>query len=117
MTQTPDASPGRPQASPGMPASGPTAPRPTAPRPTAPRPAALGGGVPRRGRARCARPQAWLRLRRAFGFTTWAAFLYIGIRARRPRWLAWAGLYAGAFAGFVALENPAHPSETAKSVA
>jgi DNA uptake protein ComE-like DNA-binding protein len=26
-------------------------------------------------------------------------------------------LYAGAFAGFVALENPTHPSETAKSVA
>jgi Helix-hairpin-helix motif len=52
-----------------------------------------------------------------FGVTTWAAFLYIGIRARRPRWLVWAGLYAGMFAGFAALENPAHPSETAKSVA
>jgi DNA uptake protein ComE-like DNA-binding protein len=52
-----------------------------------------------------------------FGCTTWAAFLYIGIRARRPRWLVWAGVYAAMFAGFATLDNPAHPSETAKSVA
>ncbi len=36
------------------------------------------------------RAKAWLLLTIPFGFTTWAAFLYIGIRARRPRWLAWA---------------------------
>jgi hypothetical protein len=73
--------------------------------------------VPAMTRGASLRAKTWLLLCLPFGVTTWAAFLYIGIRARRPRWLAWAGVYAGAFAGFVALENPAHPSETAKSVA
>ena len=40
------------------------------------------------------RGKAWLLLAIPLGFTTWAAFLYIGIRARRPQWLAWAAVYA-----------------------
>jgi len=39
-------------------------------------------------------PNRWLLLViLGFGFTTWAAFLYIGIRARRRSWLAWAAVY------------------------
>lgn len=37
------------------------------------------------------------------GITTWAAFLYIGIRARRVRWLLWAAIYAVVFVAGVAL--------------
>ena len=40
------------------------------------------------------RPNLWLLLVGAgFGLTTWAAFLYIGIRAQRRAWLAWAAVY------------------------
>jgi Helix-hairpin-helix motif len=38
-----------------------------------------------------------------FGITTWVAFLYIGIRARRAQWLAWSALYAAMFVAYVAL--------------
>lgn len=39
-------------------------------------------------------PNRWLLLIvLGLGFTTWAAFLYIGIRARRRSWLAWAAVY------------------------
>lgn len=39
-------------------------------------------------------PNRWLLLvLLGFGFTTWAAFLYVGIRARRRSWLAWAAVY------------------------
>src|SRR5437764_228820 len=38
------------------------------------------------------REKAWLLLCLPVGLTTWAAFLYIGIRARRRRWLAWAAV-------------------------
>jgi DNA uptake protein ComE-like DNA-binding protein len=39
-------------------------------------------------------PNRWLLLvALGFGFTTWAAFLYVGIRARRRSWLAWAAVY------------------------
>jgi hypothetical protein len=39
-------------------------------------------------------PNRWLLLVvLGLGFTTWAAFLYIGIRARRHSWLAWAAVY------------------------
>ena len=42
-----------------------------------------------------AHPNRWLLLVIVgFGFTTWAAFLYIGIRARRRGWPAWAAAYA-----------------------
>jgi len=104
VTPTPDASPGRPQAAP-------------APRAVSARAAAAGANARATARPPGLRARAWLLFCLPFGFTTWAAFLYIGIRARRPRWLAWAGVYAGMFAGFAVLENPAHPSETAKSVA
>jgi DNA uptake protein ComE-like DNA-binding protein len=63
------------------------------------------------------RGKAWLLLALPAGFTTWAAFLYVGIRARRAQWLAWAGVYAAGFAGYAALDTPAHPSSTAQGVA
>lgn len=112
MTQPLDASPGRSQAAPR--AAGPGA---AVPGSDAAGSAAAGANVPATARGPGVRTRAWLLLCLPFGVTTWAAFLYIGIRARRPRWLVWAGVYAGMFAGFAALENPAHPSETAKSVA
>ena len=61
--------------------------------------------------------KAWLLLAIPLGFTTWAAFLYIGVRARRPVWLAWAAVYAATRAGYAALDTPVHPSSTAKGVA
>src|SRR5215467_12952214 len=91
MTQNPDISPGR-------------------------SPAPGGGAHAARGGSRF-RGKAWLLLTLPVGLTTWAAFLYIGIRARRRRWLAWAGVYAATFAGYAALDTPAHPSNTAKGVA
>ena len=64
------------------------------------------------------RSKAWLLLAAVpLGFTTWAAFLYIGVRARRPQWLAWAGVYAATLAGYAILDNPAHPSSTAQGLA
>ncbi len=51
------------------------------------------------------------------GFTTWAAFLYIGIRTKRAVLLAAAGLYAAMFVGFAILDAPNNPSSTAKGVA
>jgi hypothetical protein len=63
------------------------------------------------------RGRAWLLLVVPLGFTTWAAFLYIGIRARRPSWLAWAGLYAAALAASGVLDAPAHPGSAAQGVA
>jgi len=61
--------------------------------------------------------KAWLLLTIPLGFTTFAAFLYIGIRARRPRWLVWAGVYAAMLAGFLVLDAPDHPNPTAMGVA
>ena len=63
------------------------------------------------------RAKAWLLLTVPLGFTTFAAFLYIGIRARRPRWLAWAAVYAAMLAGFLVLDAPDHPNPTAMGVA
>ena len=63
------------------------------------------------------RGKAWLLLTVPLGFTTFAAFLYIGIRARRPRWLAWAAVYAATLAGFLVLDAPDHPNPTAMGVA
>src|SRR5262245_1807960 len=112
MTQPLDASPGRSQ-----PAPGPAGPVAAVPGRDAAGSAAAGANVAATARGPGVRARGWLLLCLPFGVTTWAAFLYIGIRARRPRWLVWVGVYAGMFAGFAALENPAHPSETAKSVA
>jgi hypothetical protein len=61
--------------------------------------------------------KAWLLLAVPLGFTTWAAFLYIGIRARRARWLAWAGVYAATLAAYATLDSPAHPGDAAESLA
>ena len=71
-----------------------------------------------RGQARTARlrGKAWLLLTVPLGFTTWAAFLYIGIRARRVQWLVWAGVYAATLAVYVALDTPSHPGSTAEGV-
>ncbi|HYZ52190.1 MAG TPA: helix-hairpin-helix domain-containing protein [Streptosporangiaceae bacterium] len=63
------------------------------------------------------RGKAWLLLAIPLGFTTWAAFLYIGVRARRPVWLAWAAVYAATLAGYATLDTPAHPSNTAQGIA
>lgn len=38
------------------------------------------------------------------GFTTWAVFLNLGIRARRRLWLAWSAVYAAIMVAFVVLE-------------
>jgi Helix-hairpin-helix motif len=45
----------------------------------------------------------WLLLTIPLGFTTWTAFLYIGIRARRARWLAWSAIYALGLVAFIVL--------------
>lgn len=41
---------------------------------------------------------SWVLLTPLLGMTTWAAFLYIGIRGHRRRWLLWAAFYAAGFA-------------------
>ncbi len=68
-------------------------------------------------RGRWFRGKAWLLLTLPLGFTTWAAFLYIGIRGRRGRWLAWAGFYGATLVGYAALDTPAHPSGAAMGAA
>ena len=90
MTQNPDLSPGRSPAVPGAHAA-------------------------RRGSS--FRDKAWLLLCLPVGLTTWAAFLYIGIRARRRWWLAWAGVYLAAVAVWLVLDTPDHPSSTAQGIA
>ena len=51
------------------------------------------------------------------GLTTWAAFLYIGVRARRRRWLAWAGVYLAGVVVWLVLDAPANPDSTAQGIA
>lgn len=64
------------------------------------------------------RGKAWLLLAVIpFGFTTWAAFVYIGIRARRPRWLAWAAAYAALLVGYLTLDTTAQHNSAAAGVA
>jgi DNA uptake protein ComE-like DNA-binding protein len=63
------------------------------------------------------RGRAWLLLAIPLGFTTWAAFLYIGIRARRLQWLAWTVVYAALLGAYAALDTPANPGSTAQGVA
>jgi DNA uptake protein ComE-like DNA-binding protein len=91
MTQNPDVSPGR-------------------------SPAPAGGAHAARGGSRF-REKAWLLLTLPVGLTTWAAFLYIGIRARRRRWLAWAGVYLAGVAVWLVLDAPANPGSTAQGIA
>ena len=72
----------------------------------------------RRARRRRLRARAWMLLLAVpFGLTTWAAFVYIGIRARRPQWLAFSALYAALVAAYLVLDTPAHVGGTAKGVA
>ena len=92
MTHNPDASPGRSRAV-----------------------APAAGAHASRGGSRF-RQKAWLLLCLPVGLTTWAAFLYIGIRARRRQWLAWAGVYLAAIVGWLVLDAPDHPSSTAMGV-
>jgi DNA uptake protein ComE-like DNA-binding protein len=82
------------------------------------RPGRLGqADAPRQAPARF-RGKAWLLLVVIpFGFTTWAAFVYIGIRARRPRWLAWAAVYAALLVAYLALDTPAQHSNASSGVA
>jgi len=90
MTQNPDVSPGRSPAVPGAHAA--------------------------RGGSRFG-GKAWLLLCLPVGLTTWAAFLYIGIRARRRQWLAWAGMYLAAVAVWLVLDSPDHPGSAAQGIA
>jgi Helix-hairpin-helix motif len=63
-------------------------------------------------------PNGWLVLvALGLGFTTWAAFLYIGLRARRRAWLAWAAVYAALLVVFGVLDSSANPSSAASGVA
>lgn len=56
-------------------------------------------------------PNLWLLLVAVgFGITTWAAFLFLGIRSRRRQWLAWAAVYAGLLVLWGAMDGPANPS-------
>ena len=91
MTQNPDVSPGRP-------------------------PAPAGGAHAARGGSRF-REKAWLLLTLPVGLTTWAAFLYIGVRARRRRWLAWAAVYLAGVVVWLVLDAPANPGSTARGIA
>lgn len=63
-------------------------------------------------------PNGWLVLvALGLGFTTWAAFLYIGLRARRRAWLVWAAVYAALLVVFGVLDGSANPSSAASGVA
>lgn len=93
-----------PQTPPGQ--SWPDLPGPAAPSPLA----------PHHRRAGWFRGKAWLLLTLPVGLTTFAAFLYIGIRGRRGQWLAWAGVYAATLAGWLILDTPANPGNTAKGI-
>src|SRR5215475_5493974 len=62
--------------------------------------------------------KGWLLLTLPFGLTTWAAFLYIGIRAKRVSWIVWAAVYLALMVGsFVLDTSSAHPSNAAQSLA
>lgn len=72
--------------------------------------------APQHGRAGWFRGKAWLLLTLPVGLTTFAAFLYIGIRGRRGQWLAWAGVYAATLAGWLVVDTPANPSNAAMGI-
>lgn len=63
------------------------------------------------------RPNLWLAVVAVgIGITTWAAFLYLGIRTRRRRWLAWAAVYAGLLVLWGFMDAPANPSSLQASI-
>jgi DNA uptake protein ComE-like DNA-binding protein len=79
-------------------------------------PPGRGDPVPRSGRV-LDHPNGWLLLvGLGFGITTWAAFLYIGLRARQRAWLAWSAVYGVLLVLFGVLEGPRHPSAAASAV-
>jgi|SRR5690348_4026943 len=81
------------------------------------RPPVPGGGThAARGGSRF-REKAWLVLCLPVGLTTWAAFLYIGIRARRRQWLAWAAVYLAAVVAWLVLDAPDNPGSDAQGIA
>ncbi len=62
-------------------------------------------------------PNRWLTLViLGFGLTTWAAFLYIGIRAQRRSWKAWAAVYGALLVLSIALGGSAHGSSAGSSL-
>jgi DNA uptake protein ComE-like DNA-binding protein len=62
--------------------------------------------------------KGWLLLTLPFGITTWAAFLYIGIRAKHVSWIVWAAVYLAMMAAsFVLDTSSAHPSNSAQGIA
>src|SRR5262245_37669642 len=61
--------------------------------------------------------KGWLLLTLPLGFTTWVAFLYIGIRAKRVTWIAWAAVYLALMIALFVLDTPAHPSNSAEGIA
>jgi DNA uptake protein ComE-like DNA-binding protein len=70
----------------------------------------------RRRRRGWLRGKAWLLLTLPLGLTTWTAFLYIGIRARRPRWLVWSAFYMAVFATYWVVDS-SHTHSTATAIA
>ena len=46
----------------------------------------------------------WMLWTLPFGFTSWIAFLYIGVRTRQSRWLLWGTLYFALFIAFAVSE-------------
>lgn len=61
--------------------------------------------------------RGWLLLTLPLGFTTWAAFLYIGVKAKRVSWIVWAAVYLALMAASFVLDAPAHPSNSAQGIA
>lgn len=62
-------------------------------------------------------PNLWLMLVAVgLGFTTWIFFLYIGIRAQRRSWLAWAAVYSALFALWVVMDNALPNSSIATDI-
>lgn len=82
------------------------APRPTyVPHPHPAESARHPGSTRPPGRARLL-PALWIVVTAlGAGLTTWAVFLYLGIRARHRRWLAWAAVYAVLMVAFGVLES------------
>lgn len=74
-------------------------------RPGKPRPSRVSQTAAARQTPARFRGKAWLLAVIPLGFTTWAAFVYIGIKARRPRWLAWAAVYAGLLVAYLVLDT------------
>jgi DNA uptake protein ComE-like DNA-binding protein len=111
VTQNPDSAPGGPPPEPGAPQPAVPSGPPSAV-PAAPQQAPFAQPPPRAATPGHSwfRGKAWLLLTVPIGLTTWAAFLYIGIRARRAQWLAWTVVYLATLAGWLALS--AHHHET-----